>query len=213
MNQTVDRYPLAWPAGWTRTPWRDRERAHFSRHETTRDNLGQKVQSSRRVTIADAFDRLDAQLTYLGAARVIVSSNLELRVNGVPRSNQIEPPDPGIALYFTLKGKPLCLACDKWDRAADNIAAIAQHIDALRRIDRYGIGSIEQAFAGYTAIPAQAASWFTVLEFDAPPKVWDVIEQRHTELAKRHHPDRGGNPETMAKINAARDTARLEFGL
>lgn len=40
----------------------------------------------------------------------------------------------------------------------------------------------------------------------------DVIEARYLSLAKQHHPDKGGNPETMAKINAAYDTAREEFG-
>ena len=213
MNQTVDRYPLSWPAGWTRTPWRERQNANFSKHSTTRDTVGQKVTSARRVTIGDAFDRLEAELDRIGATHAIVSSNLELRINGAPRSNQTEPSDPGIAVYFSLKGKPRCLACDKWHRAADNIAAIAQHIDALRRIDRYGVGTMEQAFAGYSALPAQAASWFVVLEFDRPPKSWAEVEDRHTYLAKKHHPDLGGNPETMAKINAARDTARMEFGL
>jgi hypothetical protein len=32
---------------------------------------------------------------------------------------------------------------------ADNIAAIAAHIDAIRRQDRYGVGTLDQAFAGY----------------------------------------------------------------
>ena len=212
MNTPVERYPLAWPNGWARTAYRDREQAKFSSHSTVYGEGG-KTTTARRVTIADAFDRLERQIDALGATHAIVSSNLELRINGAPRSNQIDPSDCGIAVYFQLKGKPRCLACDKWNRAADNIAAIAQHIDALRRIDRYGVGTMEQAFAGYAALPAQAASWFVVLEFTNPPKTWAEVEARHTLLAKRHHPDAGGSTETMAKINAARDTARLEFGV
>lgn len=207
----MDRFPLSWPAGWRRTPHHERQSATFSASDSVTLADGRKVRKERRVSLADAFDRLDKQLEYLGAVRVVVSSNLELRINGVPRSGQSEPYDNGVAVYFELKGKPLCLACDKWNRAADNIAAIAQHIDALRRIERYGIGSIEQAFAGYQALPAQAGSWFVTLEFDTPPKSWEVVEARYLELVKKHHPDRGGNPETMAKINAARDTARKEL--
>jgi hypothetical protein len=56
-------------------------------------------------------------------------------------------------VYFKLHGKDRVLACDKWDRVADNIAAIAAHIDAIRRQDRYGVGTIDQAFAGYSALP------------------------------------------------------------
>ncbi len=159
-----------------------------------------------------AIQRLSGELSRLGAAHEILSTNVVTRLDGLPRSGQPEPTDPGAAVYFTLKGKPRCLACDTWDRAADNVAAIAQHIDALRRIDRYGVGTMEQAFAGYAALPSAAGSWFVVLEFDKPPTSWEVVEARYMELAKKHHPDAGGSVDTMAKINAARDTAREEFG-
>ncbi len=92
------------------------------------------------------------------------------------------------------------------------MAAIAGHIAAIRAVDRYGVGTLEQAFAGYQALPAQAASWFVVLEFSEPPATWEIIEMRYKALARVHHPDRGGDSETMGKINAAYDTARTEFG-
>ena len=62
------------------------------------------------------------------------------------------PDDPGVAVYFQLHDKERVLACDKWDTVADNIAAIAAHIDGIRRQDRYGVGTIDQAFAGYSAL-------------------------------------------------------------
>lgn len=196
---TAERYPLSWPGGWKRTERYKRRRAAF------RSRGG-------ALTMAAAITRLSGELSRLGATNEILSTNVVTRLDGLPRSGQPEPTDPGAACYFQLKGKPRCLACDSWDRVADNVAAIAQHIDALRRIDRYGVGTMEQAFAGYAALPSAAGSWFVVLEFAAPPKTWAEVEARHTELAKRHHPDLGGNVDTMAKINAARDTARQEFG-
>lgn len=199
MNTSAQRYPLSWPSGWKRTDRYRRQRARFQSRGTA-------------LTMAGAITRLSGELSRLGASNEILSTNVETRLDGLPRSGQPEPSDSGAAVYFTLKGKPRCLACDAWDRVADNVAAIAQHIDALRRIDRYGVGTMEQAFAGYQALPAQAASWFTVLEFTDPPKTWDVIESRYKSLARVHHPDAGGNTETMAKINAAYDTARSEFG-
>ncbi len=214
-----ERYPLSWPTGWSRTPRHQRQRARFQasskRDELRRGTDGVQrtvtVTSQRALTVADAIKRLSAEADRLGAQRALVSTNVELRLNGLPRSGQSEPHDSGAAVYFTLKGKPRCLACDKWDRVADNIAAIAQHIDALRRIDRYGVGTMEQAFAGYTALPSQASPWWTVLEFPERPSSWDAVERRHAELAKVHHPDRGGNADTMAKINAARDAAKIDL--
>lgn len=132
-------------------------------------------------------------------------------MDGRPRSDR-NPNDPGVAVYFSYAGKATVFACDTFHAAADNIAAIAAHVEALRSIDRYGVGNIEQALAGYRALPSSAGSWFVVLEFNDPPKVWETIEARYKSLARVHHPDVGGAAETMAKINAAYDTAREEFG-
>lgn len=199
MDTNAQRYPLSWPAGWNRTDRYKRRRARFQSRGGS-------------LTVSMAIGRLSGELSRLGASGEILSTNVETRLDGLPRSGQAEPNDSGAAVYFKLKGKPRCLACDTWDRVADNIAAIAQHIDALRRIDRYGVGTMEQAFAGYAQLPSAAGSWFIVLEFSEPPKSWDVIEARYKSLARMHHPDAGGNTETMAKINAAYDTARSEFG-
>jgi curved DNA-binding protein CbpA len=34
------------------------------------------------------------------------------------------------------------------------------------------------------------------------------VEARYRELAKRHHPDQGGDPEVFKVITAARDAAK-----
>lgn len=41
--------------------------------------------------------------------------------------------------------------------------------------------------------------------------MWAAVEARFKELARQHHPDVGGDPVLMAKLNAARDAARLEL--
>lgn len=202
------RYPLQWPIGWSRHTMRSH--AKFAKRE--RDS-GSSYSRLRSLTVGDGLQRLRGELKRLGATDVVISANLRLNLDGSITANQAKVvSDPGIAVYFKLKGKPRVLACDKWISAAENMAAIAGHIEAIRAQDRYGVGNLEQAFAGYTALPAQAASWFTVLEFAEPPKEWGVIEERVKRLRMLHHPDRGGNSETMAKINAAYDTAREEFG-
>lgn len=201
---TPQRYPLSWPSGWQRTPYGRRRHAAFSKRSLSgyKDRLG----------VGDGLARLTGELRRLGAQQIIISSNLQVRQDGLPYAGQPKRlDDPGIAVYFKLKGASRVLACDKWHSAADNMAAIAGHIEAIRAVDRYGVGTLEQAFAGYQALPQQAASWFVVLEFAEPPTSWAAVEQRYLQLAQKHHPDKGGSVETMAKINAARDTAREEF--
>ena len=203
-DTTASRFPLSWPVGWSRTRSQNRQRAPFRR-------------AKRQLSVSDGIDRLIGELDRLGATREVLSTNVELRLDGLPRSNQPEPSDPGAAVYFKLSGKDRCLACDRWNRVADNIASIAQHIDALRRIERYGVGTIEQAFTGYTALPAQAGPngigpWRLILGFDADAIVTaDRIKTAHRHLALALHPDTAvGDSESMIRLNLARDAALAE---
>jgi len=212
---SVSRYPLSWPTGWVRTPRHERRRAAFAATGAPL-GLGSTRRSTRPLTVSDALGRLDGELRRLGATEELLSTNVRVRLDGLPRSGEPEPEDPGAACYFALKGKPTTLACDRWTRVADNIAAIAQHIDALRRIDRYGVGTLAQAFAGYAALPPKGGEtdWRIVLAFH-PDRNGTLtladVEARYRELARLHHPDLGGDPEQMARLNEARDAARREL--
>lgn len=207
-------YPLYWPRGRRRTPAVDRRRARFNEK---RNNV--RYTQTAELTIASALERLDFEIERLGVSNPILSTNVERRLDGRPRSDNRLIEDPGAALWFTLQGQDTVLACDRWDRVADNIAAIAKHIEALRGIERWGVGSIREAFAGYAALPydssrpadtsPQVQSWWQVLDVDrAAP--WSEIEARWRDLMRTAHPDQGGDPELAKRLNAARDAARKE---
>lgn len=195
---TTDAYPLHWPAGRPRRTPHQRRRGTFSA-------------GGVRVSVADALRRLQNELDRLGARLPIVSSNVELRLDGLPRSGQREPEDPGVCVYFQLGGKPHAMPCDTYDRVADNIAAVAEHIKATRAIDRYGVATVAEMFAGFQALPAPGARrpWREVMGF--PPEATvtlDMVEARYRRLATTRHPDAGGSAEAMAELNAAREQAR-----
>ncbi|HJR01776.1 MAG TPA: J domain-containing protein [Methylomirabilota bacterium] len=206
MNQ--QRYPLAWPAGWRRTEPRHRQRARFSQSSRKYSSDGQQSwRTSSEISVYTATQRLRLELDRLGAANEILSTNLVLRLDGLPRSDQRDPLDPGAAVYFQLEGKPRTLACDRWLRVADNIAAIAAHIEAIRAVDRYGVGTLEQAFAGYAALPA-GEQWFEILGV-LPTASLEQIDDAYRKLAKAAHPDHeGGSHDAMARLNQARETGR-----
>jgi hypothetical protein len=151
-------YPLQWPVGWKRIPAHHRQGAKFAKVNTDHHPQIGTWKSIQELTVADALRRLFRELDLLSASNCVVSTNVETRADGLPRSDRRAPDDPGVAVYFQLHGKDRVLACDKWDRVADNIAAIAAHIDAIRRQDRYGVGTIDQAFAGYSALPAPGSA-------------------------------------------------------
>lgn len=197
--QEPTRSPLAWPHGRARTPAHERTRALFSRdrhHEAT-------ISGGRR--------DLARELRLLGVRDYIISTNLALRLDGEPRSGQAEPSEPGVAVYFDLDGRPTVLACDRWDRVADNLRAIVKHIDSIRGQDRWGVGTIAQAFAGYVALPPPADGerpprpWREVMNFGKGERVsMSALNMRYRELAKT----RAGDEEKLRELNVARDNAR-----
>lgn len=192
-------YPLQWPAGWARTAPHLRRQASFG--TTSRSYVGFK----ERLTVAEARERLSGELDKLGARYVTLSTNLELNLNGQPRSGQRDPEDPGVAVYFRLNGRDMAFACDRWNRAADNIAALAKHIDAMRGMERWGVGTAAQAFAGYEALPAPDP-WWKTLGLTSPARSEREIKDAYRKASTAAHPDRpGGSHDRMAAVNAARD--------
>jgi len=167
----------------------------------------------RQATIAEAIARLQGELDRLGAAEVVLSTNVELRLDGMPRADRSQPADPGVAIYFKLKARDIALACDKWDRVADNVIALAKHIEAMRGMDRWGVGSVEQAFRGYEALPAPDP-WWMKLGLAGPTRSEREIREAYRRASAAAHPDRpGGSHDRMAAVNAARDEALKQIGV
>lgn len=192
-----ERYPLSWPVGVPRTPLPSR--SAFDRERSL---------IIARTSLADELRRL-------GAGEITLSTNIELRQDGLPYSNRRQPEDKGAAVYFKLKGKDYCFPCDRWDRVEDNVYAIAKHIEAMRGQQRWGVGSVEQQFRGYQALPApeHQKAWWEVFGCSADTPI-NVVKDTFKRLAFAHHPDSAtGNTEMMALINSAYDQFKKERGL
>lgn len=184
----ISAYPLTWPAGWKRTLWHQVSASQFGRHSMT-----------------ECTDKILNEVRLLGGRQCILSTNVRLRLDGLPYSNQRQPDDKGVAVYFTYKKKPIVFACDRWKTVEDNLWAIAKHIEALRGQERWGVGNLEQAFTGYVALPAPM-QWWNVLGI-SPQATEDEIRAAYRQLAKVHHPDAGGSHEKFVTIQQAYERA------
>lgn len=210
MPDGITAYPLCWPTGYGRRPRQDRKVGKFATNERRGSNTWR---TASLITVANARRRLQDELDRIGAQSVILSSNIELRLDGQPRSDRRSPTDPGVALYFTLKGRAVAMPCDTYEDVAQSIAALAAHIEATRAIERHGVASIEAMFTGFMALRAPGPKpWREVLGFtaDARPMRADIEAKRRT-LARQYHPDVGGSEAAMAEINAAVDRALQEI--
>lgn len=181
---------LGWPAG--------RRRALYRQDAKFRHDGG-------RLPFDKAIRRLEGELDRLGAKDVRLTMAVERSLSGKPIGST-NPADPGVALYFSLKGKPYVLACDKWERLPDNIAAVAAHIDALRGQERWGVSEgVEQAFAGHAALPPPKTCWQVLGLPEGASRT--LVQQAFRRLADLAHPDKGGSDAAMAELNRARDEA------
>lgn len=206
MTHGVATYPLDWPPGWPRTEEWARIRARFSRDRTA-------------LSVWQGVDRVVKELGRMGVRQddVIVSTNLRTRNDGWPRSDQPEPRDAGVAVYWQ-DGKDArrVIAIDIYDKVAGNLGAIAATLDAMRAIERHGGARIlERAFTGFAALPNpdRPSTWRDVFGFAGDERVTiNAVEFRYRELAQTAHPDRGGSHEGMARLNKARDEAREALG-
>lgn len=192
MTDHVEAYPLHWPDGRPRAKRRQNAAFHM--------------------TLAKARDHLMNEIRLLGGKQPILSSNLELRLDGLPYANQRQPEDCGIAVYFTYKTKQHCFACDDWNRVEDNVRAIGKTIEALRGIARWGTGDMmERAFQGFEALPApEGEPWWSVLGYRSESDALaNGFEERAKSLMQRFHPDKPGGDEWRFKqITKSRDKGR-----
>lgn len=200
---TAQAYPLAWPASRKRTPQIEQKIARFGKKQ---DTNGWK--QTKPLTLNEAINRVLEELNRLVAENVVISTNLELRNDGFPRSGQRKPLDCGVCIYSTLDGKALTLPCDTFNTIEGNIAAIAAHIQATRTIERNGVATTFEMFAGFMALPAPTAGqrkkpWYEILQV-GETATRGQIQRAYRALSKKAHPDNGGSSEAMHELNEAR---------
>lgn len=212
---TISAYPLAWPTGWPRTPSYRRKSASFGKGDSTyRD--GVRYTSRRALTVFDGVERVLVELSRMGIDRqdVVISTNVPTRLDGLPRSGEARPEDPGVAVYWQEAiGARRVMAIDIYTEVADNLAAVAATLEAMRAIERHGGAQIlERAFTGFAALPEPGKSkhWRDIFGFGTLAATRKDVDLVYRRLASAAHPDRGGTNEQMAELNRARDQAYEE---
>lgn len=196
----AEAFPLYWPEGWPRrsSGARKSDRAFAQNGELTIDRA--------RRSLTDELRRL-------GAANVVISSNLHLRQDGHPLGKQPKMlGDPGVAVYFMFKGRSMVMARDAYKSVAGNIRSLALAIEAMRQLERHGGSTMmERAFQGFAAIapPDWKKPWREV--FGVTPDWRGDLTALYREKAKNRHPDSGGSDTLMAELNVAYAEAKKEM--
>lgn len=118
------------------------------------------------------------------------------RRDGKPYANA-RAEHPGIVISFDSKHGHLSYPCDTFTTWPDNIRAVALALEALRKVDRYGVTAHGEQYRGFAAISATVVEPFT----DAPSarrwldSLWGVDGDSLGTVIRRAkrmtHPDSG----------------------
>ncbi|UYL86910.1 DnaJ-like chaperonin [Gordonia phage RavenCo17] len=170
------------------------------------------------------LDLLDRELWHLGpagrnapAVLQIAMREQDFRLDGMPRANA-RPEHPGVILAIESTKGPLSFPCDRFVTWQDNLRAIALSLEALRKIDRYGITPNAEQYTGWKQLPATASptgpsaadSEMVILSHaDLPIGEATSLDQAYRRARANAHPDRrGGDRAAWDAVEAAAEVLR-----
>ena len=194
---------VEWPDGFERTPERERE----------------PYPHGFRVDRRKAFENILEELKKLGAEEVRIDSGATQKtMNPNLLSQESDPEDPSVVVYFSKDGQDFAVPCDKWDNVRDNAQAIAKYLNAKRALDRYGVKTVESKFTTQKLPPGEADEGGTAGDTDfgdkPPHKVLgvasdagdDEVKAAARALKKEYHPDTGGDIDKFNRVLEAEKT-------
>lgn len=170
--------------------------------------------SSFSSTLSSTMLTLRRELRELQAKDVLLQIAIpreKFRQDGYPYAGS-KPAHPGIILTLQSQHGPLSYPCDTYATWEENLRAIALALEALRKVDRYGVTKRGEQYRGFlaiegaTAMPAGFSSAEAAWDYlsDIADLAGDVDEGLVLRTAKRRaHPDTGGDAETFQRVTLA----------
>lgn len=163
-------------------------------------------------------DLLKSEMKAVKARNIVIQMALSwgsIRGDNWPYANA-RPSHPGVILRFDMPymqdGRPglmaMVMPCDNYLSWQDNLRAIALSLDALRKVNRYGVTQRGEQYRGFDALPGaseprtdfsgelDAAVWLNMVvkdEFDEDLSTDSTKRKRAYQIAARLlHPDTPG---------------------
>lgn len=185
-----------------------------------------------RAGLSDTLDVLDREIWQLTDTRsqresaellIAIPAGDLWRLDGKPRAHAVAE-HPGVIFSLDSKHGHLSYPCDTFTTWQDNLRAIALALEALRKVDRYGVTKRGEQYRGFlaleaTAAPAGFSSADEALAFLGTFTGLGLAEMRAVEGAparalrraqRETHPDVGGDAATFQRVSLAEAKLRQE---
>ncbi|PPF38353.1 molecular chaperone DnaJ [Pseudoclavibacter sp. AY1H1] len=172
-------------------------------------------------TWTQTLELLDRETRMLGGKNVRLQVAIpaqHFRLDGRPRATA-KAEHPGVILTLDSKHGALSYPCDTFEGWQDNVRAIALALEALRKVDRYGVTRGGEQYRGFLALDAAPkldtrSAWLVLwhaagYEVATLPNHSDRVAVEILRKAKRKtHPDTGGNAEAFQRVTEAEQYLR-----
>lgn len=154
---------------------------------------------------------LERELYHLDGKQVVLEIDVrerDIRVDGTLRSDARTAASPGVRLALESRHGPLIYATDRygWDYSdrpyaegwKQNLRAIALGMEALRRVERYGIASRGEQYKGYQPLEAGPATlsheqaWGVLRTHAGADATAVSAPELYRQAKAATHPDRNG---------------------
>lgn len=180
--------------------------------------------SSRfRASWQDTLEYLSTEIEKVGGKDpVVIQVDVQegdIRLDGMLRANA-KVGHPGVVVSFDSDYGPLRYATDAYEKDWShglpswqaNLRAIALTLEALRAIDRWGVSKRGEQYTGWKALPAGGDVTFPSADAalrwmrETAGESGSLRSARlvYRDLAKRMHPDTGGDAVQWERLSAAR---------
>lgn len=156
-----------------------------------------------RSAMSTTVRELERELRMLNAKQIVLQiamDDRDIRLDGFPRANA-RAAHPGVILAFESKFGPLKFAVDTFTDWTDNLRAIALGMEALRKVDRYGVTKRGEQYTGWKALPPGSDDTHGIENAQVAREYLETVYGGDLRRALMEtHPDRGGDREEFGKV-------------
>lgn len=210
----------AWPETMKVGPIRDwpeeftRERRPAPFRATLSNTLG--------VLRREIYNLVDTRAQQDSAELLVAIPAGAFRLDGRPYANA-KAEHPGVIFSIDSRHGHLSYPCDTFTSWEDNLRAIALALEALRKVDRYGVTRRGEQYRGFLELEANAApasfataeaalAWLIDYTAWAPVRQGGEVQVRSIlrEAQRRAHPDSGGEATKFQRVTLAEAKLRAE---
>lgn len=186
-------------------------------------NFSATLTHTLRLLDREIYNLVDTKAQQDSAELLIAIPAGAFRIDGRPYANA-KAEHPGVIFSIDSRHGHLSYPCDTFTTWQDNLRAIALALEALRKVDRYGVTKRGEQYRGFLALEATAApagfataddaltflGKYTGLGLAEMKSIVGATARALRRAQRETHPDAGGDAATFQRVSLAEARLRAE---